>query len=555
MTINRRPLLFIVFVVVSSMAAGTWMGRAAAQSADSVGDSSEHDLRRWILTPPPPKAPRINGARIYGQRPGRPFLFTVPATGERPIQFSADGLPEGLSIDKQTGQIRGVAPPAGEYTVTLHAANAQGSDTKPLRIVIGDTIALTPPMGWNSWNCWGPNVDAEKVRRSAQAMVDSGLINHGWTYINIDDAWQAAERGGPFHAIQGNDKFPNMQELCDEVHGMGLKVGIYSTPWVTSYAGYIGGSADNPEGAWTPPENRRNRLHGEYSFAANDARQWAAWGIDYLKYDWNPKSSIPRESVEVFHGHLAAMADALRKSGRDIIYSYSNSMPFEYIGDVRNELNCWRTTGDINDTWWRVVNIGVSQSRWAPYSGPGHWNDPDMLVVGYVDVGRGRNLHPSRLTPDEQYTHISLWSLLASPMLIGCDMTRLDEFTLSLLTNDEVLAIDQDPLGKQATRVSQSGPEVTISQRGRPDRTNTQRQNQIWARELEDGAQAVGLFNLGSEPTEVTITWADIGVEGRQVIRDLWRQKNLGTFDSEFSATVAPHGVVFVKVSPEIVAP
>jgi alpha-galactosidase len=555
MTIKDCYGCLIVFVLMLSLTFGGWSGRATAQSADDAVKPPGSNLRHSILTPPPPKTPRINGARIYGQRPGRPFLFTVPTTGERPIEYSADGLPDGLSIDRETGRIRGTAPPAGEYLVTLHAGNDLGSDSKPLKIVIGDSIALTPPLGWNSWNCWGPNVDAAKVRHSAQAMVDSGLINHGWTYVNIDDAWQASARGGPFNAIQGNEKFPDMQALCDEVHAMGLKIGIYSTPWKTSYAGYVGGSADNPEGAWKRPENRRIRLHGKYSFATNDANQWAAWGIDYLKYDWNPKSSNPPESVEEFHGHVATMAEALRKSGRDVIYSYSNSMPFEYVRDVSNELNCWRTTGDINDTWWRVVNIGFSQSRWAPMSGPGHWNDPDMLVVGYVDVGRGRNLHLSRLTPDEQYMHISLWSLLASPLLIGCDMTRLDDFTLNLLTNDEVLAINQDPLGKQATRVSQSGPEVTSSQPGRPDRTNKQQQKQIWARKLEDGSMAVGLFNLGMEPTKVAVTWSDVDLEGKQVVRDLWRQKDLGTFASEFSSTVAPHGVVLVKVSPETVAP
>ncbi len=411
-------------------------------------------------------------------------------------------------------------------------------------------------MGWNSWNCWGPMVSAEKVRQSAHAMADSGLINHGWTYINIDDAWQG-RRGGPFNGIQPNEKFPDMKALCDEVHSLGLKIGIYSTPWVTSYAGYVGGSADNPEGNWPPAEddgnNRRRRHHGEYSFAENDAKQWAAWGLDYLKYDWNPRSSTPPEPPDLFLKHTAAMADALRHSGRDLVYSYSNSMPFDDIAQEAPLLNCWRTTGDIRDNWWSIVNIGFSQNRWAKFSSPGHWNDPDMLVVGYVDVGRGRNLHPSGLTPDEQYTHITLWSLLAAPLLIGCDMSRLDDFTLNLLSNDEVLAVDQDELGREATVVSEHGYPVQISRRGR-NQTRTVQPLQVWARPLADGSHAVGLFNLGETAAEVTVKFSEAGIKSqpsgeKHPVRDLWRQKDLGRFQESFSITVAPHGAELVKIS------
>ena len=499
-----------------------------------------------IRTPKPPATPRINGPGVFGVRPGHPFLYRIPATGERPLEFAVDDLPAGLKVDSANGQITGSLAKPGEHVVTLRAKNAKGGDAKKFKIVVGETIALTPPLGWNSWNCWGPMVDAEKVRQSARAMVESGLINHGWTYINIDDAWQAPERGGPFNAIQGNEKFPDMKGLCDEVHGLGLKIGIYSTPWATSYAGYIGGSSDDPNGAWTKGEGRHT---GKISFAGNDAKQWAAWGIDYMKYDWNPKSSNPRESLEEFHGKVATMSGALRKSGRDILFSYSNSMPFEWINEVASLLNCWRTTGDIHDQWWSIVNIGFSQNRWAKASAPGHWNDPDMLVVGYVDVGKGRNLHPSRLTPDEQYTHITLWSLLASPLLIGCDMTRLDDFTVNLLCNDEVIAVNQDALGKQATLVSALGDEITVKRPGR-DQTREVTPLQVWARPLEDGSLAVGLFNLGDEPAKVTAKWSDLNISGKQRVRDVWRQKHLGEFDGEFALTVPPHGAEMVRVIP-----
>jgi alpha-galactosidase len=513
-------------------------------AADSVTKNSPIDQRRYILTPPAPATARINGPKVYGQRPSRPFHYTVPATGERPLQFAAESLPTGLEIDSASGQITGSVATPGEYLVTLTATNSKGSDTRSLKIIIGESIALTPPMGWNSWNCWAKAVDQEKVLRAAHALRNTGLADHGYTYVNIDDAWQD-RRGGEFQAIQPNEKFPDIHGLCDEIHRLGLKAGIYSTPWKTSYAVYIGGSSDSPRGAWEPPANPRVTggrgpwSHGKYSYAENDAKQWAAWGFDYLKYDWNPND------VE----HVEEMANALRSSGRDVVFSLSNSAPFQHAADWARLANCWRTTGDIRDSWWSVSSIGFSQSRWTQYGGPGHWNDPDMLVVGHV--GWGPRLHPSKLTPDEQYTHVSLWCLLAAPLLLGHDLDRMDEFTLSLLTNDEVIAVDQDPLGKPATRIAQSGPEIAISQPKRPDRVNRQLQRQVWARPLEDGSWAVGLFNLGDESTRVSAKWSDLGLQGSYVARDLWRQKDLGSYTGEFSAEVQPHGVTLVRLTQE----
>src|SRR4051812_33673730 len=254
-----------------------WGAEGASSAPAAAVDLSGH-----MLTPRPPDSPRINGPTVYGQRPGRPFLYRIPATGKRPMTFAADGLPTGLSLDSNTGQISGKVDKEGEYPATLRASNENGTVEKKFKIVIGDTIALTPPMGWNSWNCWAKDVDQEKVLASAKAMVDKGLINHGWTYINIDDSWQG-KRGGDFQGIQPNEKFPDMKGLADQIHDMGLKIGIYSTPWVTSYAGFVGGSADNEKGEWSPPANPRERINGKFSFAENDAKQWAAWGIDYLK--------------------------------------------------------------------------------------------------------------------------------------------------------------------------------------------------------------------------------------------------------------------------------
>jgi len=470
-----------------------------------------------ILTPKPVAAPRITGPRIFGVRPDSPFLFRVTATGQRPMKFSAKGLPSGLTIEKKTGQITGSITKAGEYPVTLFARNAKGQAEREFKIVVSNLIALTPPMGWNSWNCWAGSVDADKVLRSARAMVTSGLADHGWTYINIDDTWQG-KRTGHNKALQGNHKFQDIKGLCDQIHGMGLKVGIYSTPWITSYAGFPGGSSNNENGDWKDPQDSGKWVHGKYRFHENDAHQWAEWGIDYLKYDWH-LLDVP---------HVSDMATALRWCGRDILYSLSNSAPFDHAADWARLANCWRTTGDITDTWESMNGIGFSQDKWKKFAAPGHWNDPDMLVVGHV--GWGPNLHPTKLTPNEQYTHITLWCLLSAPLLLGCDLEKLDEFTLNLLTNDEVLDVNQDPLGKQAGRIS-----VTNDL-------------EVWSKDLEDGSKAVGMFNRGFLDSSITAKWSDLGISGKYIVRDLWQQKDLGEFSDQFTTQVSVHGAVMIRI-------
>jgi alpha-galactosidase len=512
------------WLLVAALAGGLTV--RSTRAADTADGSST------ILTPPAPATPRINGPNVFGVRPGSPFLYTIPATGDRPMQFTVDNLPAGLSLDPTTGQITGTLQRAGEYKVTLRASSTIGAAQKAFRIVAGRDIALTPAMGWNSWNCWGPSVDQQKVLRSARAMAASGLINHGWTYINIDDTWQG-KRTGPGHALQGNEKFPDMQALCREIHSLGLKAGIYSTPWVTSYAKFPGGSSDNADGSWSQAlANEAGHRHGKYSFEAADARQWAAWGFDYLKDDWNPLD-VP---------HVSAMSKALRKSGRDIVFSLSNSSPFDHAADWARWANSWRTTSDIWEKWvtpgefWQygVSEIAFNQDRWTPYAGPGHWNDPDMLVVGYV--GWGPDLHKTSLTPDEQYTHISMWCLLSAPLLIGCDLERLDDFTVNLLCNDEVLALDQDALGKQARRVATAGPV------------------DVYLKDLEDGSKAVGFFNRDSTAQDLAFDkFYFIGFPGPVHIRDLWRQMDLpdlhDTTKEKFKLTVPAHGVQLYKMT------
>ena len=489
----------------------------------------------YILTPKTPDTPRINGTKVLGVRPGNPVLYTIAATGKRPMTFSAQNLPEGLRCDASSGQITGVIKQEGTHRVTLATKNELGQAEGELRIIVGDTICLTPPMGWNSWNCWADAVDEAKVRAASKAMVETGLINHGWMYVNIDDTWQGL-RGGEFNAIQPNEKFPDIKGLSDYIHGLGMKLGIYSTPWITSYARYCGGSSDTKDGIWKKEEmsNAKFWRHGQYSFEENDAKQWGQWRIDYLKYDWNPNNVEATEK----------MKKALAMCGRDIILSLSNSAPFNMAAEWARLANCWRTTGDITDLWASVVSyIGLSQDRWQQFAGPGHWNDPDMLVVGLV--GWGPDLHPTRLKPDEQYTHISLWALLSAPMLLGCDLSKLDDFTLNLLTNDEVIAVNQDPLGRQARQLASRG------------------ETKIWVKDLEDGSKAVGLFYIATpkkdpadyfnwenhDKTTVVLSGSDLGMEGKFKVRDLWRQRDLGIFEHRFEAEVPYHGVVLVRVT------
>lgn len=450
----------------------------------------------------------IHGPRVYGSTPGKPFLFLIPATGVGPLTYAAKNLPDGLKLDPATGVISGSLKKDGETVVELSVKGPKGSASRKLKIVGGkDAIGLTPQLGWNSWNVWGLSVDADKTKAAARSMIESGLAAHGFSYVNIDDGWEAPERAADGEIVT-NKKFPDMKEVADYVHSLGLKIGIYSSPGPRTCGGYL----------------------GSYQHEVQDAEIYAKWGIDYLKYDWCSYSTIAKNSsLEELKKPYFVMRDALRNTSRDIFYSlcqYGMGEVWKWGAEVGG--NSWRTTGDINDSWGSLDGIGFSQNGHEVYAGPGHWNDPDMLVVG--KVGWGPTLHPTRLTKNEQILHITLWALVSSPMLIGCDMTQLDEFTLDLLTNDDVLGVHQDPLGKPAGRKAREG------------------MFEVWARPLADGTIAVGLFNRFVSGAEITVNWADLGISGSQPVRDLWQKKDIGTFDGSFKAYVPAHGAVMVKI-------
>ncbi len=460
----------------------------------------------YFLTPPESPRPRINGARVVGVRPGSPFIFRIPATGQAPLAYAVRDLPAGLTLDSVTGVISGSVTAPGDYRVTLRAANALGSDERKLEIRVGDAIALTPPMGWNSWNVYGLRVDEAKVRASADALLSSGLAAHGWTYVNIDDGWEAEHRA-PNGEIASNAKFPDMSGLSTYLHERGLRFGIYSSPGPLTCGGFV----------------------GSYQHERQDAEVYARWGIDYLKYDLCSYMTLMTKepTLEEHQRPYLLMNEALRAEPRDIVYSlcqYGLRDVWTWGPVVGG--NSWRTTGDIEDEWKSVQDIAARQDAPAPFAKPGHWNDPDMLVVGFV--GWGGAPHPSRLTPDEQYSHISLWSLLAAPLLLGNDLTRLDAFTRNLLTNDEVVAVDQDPLGSAARRVL--------------DRDGWQ----VWVRPLADGRQVFGVFNLGEEFRTLPLDPVALGLTPDVPLRDLWRQKAVGTLRAGYPARVPAHGVLLL---------
>lgn len=365
--------------------------------------------------------------------------------------------------------------------------------TSTLALVARDKIAATPPMGWNSWNHFAERVDDTTIRATADALVSTGLRDAGYIYLNIDDTW--AGKRDANGVIHPNEKFPDMKALADYVHSKGLKLGIYSGPGPKTCAGY----------------------EGSLGHEEQDAQTYAQWGIDYLKYDW---CQPPPQRVDDMKNAYTKMHEALVKTGRPIVLSlcqYGWHKVWEWAPSVGG--NLWRTTGDITDRYNAMAEIGFNQNGLEKFAGPGHWNDPDMLEVGNGGMNE-----------DEYRTHFSLWAMLAAPLIMGNDLTRMTPYTVEILTNREVIAVDQDPLGKQGFRVAQEGP------------------FEVWMKPMSDGSKVVGLFNRQRTAEQITANFAAIGIHGEATVRDLWLKKDAGTFKNSYSAYVPPHGVVLVRI-------
>ncbi|MFO1477840.1 MAG: glycoside hydrolase family 27 protein [Verrucomicrobiota bacterium] len=375
-------------------------------------------------------------------------------------------------------------------------SQAQPPLTKPLPALMelpANGLAKTPPMGWNSWNHFGCAIDDATVRSVADAMATNGMAAAGYKYINIDDGWQAGRDGSG--RIVPNTKFPDMKALADYVHSKGLKLGIYSSPGPKTCGGY----------------------EGSFGHEEQDAKTYAEWGIDYLKYDWCSAARVYREDqVRIVYQKMGA---ALAKCGRPIVYSFC-----EYgMGDVWTwgplaGGNLWRTTGDIQDNWKSMSEIGFNQGRLAVYAGPGHWNDPDML-----EVGNGG------MTPVEYRTHFSLWCLLAAPLLAGNDLRNMTADTAEILTNHEAIAINQDSLGQQGHPILKRGV------------------IEAWSKPLENGATAIGIFNRGDSTESVQVTWKDLGLKtAPKSLRDLWEHNDIAPAADGWGGMVVSHGVVLL---------
>jgi alpha-galactosidase len=520
MTIAKNRL---VPVAVLALTIGWSPTRTHAAEAKLVAIPPEP---RVILTPKPPETPRINGPRIFGVGPGHPFLFTIPVTGERPMRFAVDKLPQGLDVDAHSGQITGQLRKPGEYEVTLRAANRLGKAKRKFKIVCGDALALTPHMGWNSWYVWEGRVTDKIIREAADAMVANGMINHGYQYVNIDDCW-AVKPGSGDPALGGeprddqgkvnaNARFPDMKALTDYIHAQGLKAGIYTSPGRLTCAGHV----------------------GAYEHEEFDVQRFVEWGFDFLKYDWCSYGDIAKNPNRAdLEKPYRLIGDILHRQSRDIVLNlcqYGMGNVWEWGKAVGG--HSWRTAGDLGGSFQEIPKAlfrdgfdVYARNQLHKFGGPGGWNDPDYLLLGYLSNWQGGTaLTP--LTPNEQYTHVSLWCLLAAPLIFSGDMARLDDFTLSLLTNDEVLEVDQDPLGQPGFRASQHD------------------QREVWAKNMDDGTKAVGLFNRGETEATVTAKWSELGLVGKQIVRDLWRQQDLGKFADEFTATVPRHGVVLIRM-------
>jgi len=364
-------------------------------------------------------------------------------------------------------------------------------------------LASTPPMGWNSWNKFGCNVSEDLIRQMADAMVKSGMKDAGYQYIVIDDCWQV-ERDRDGNIVPDPKHFTSgIKALADYVHSRGLKFGIYSDAGSMTCA------------------KRPGSLGHEYQ----DALQYAAWGVDYLKYDWCNTTTQDAKAA------YALIRNALNASGRPIVLSmceWGTAKPWLWGKSIGG--NLWRTSGDISDMWQSkdkdhlgMLDILDLQVGLESYAGPGHWNDPDML-----EVGNGG------MTTDEYRAHFSLWSLLAAPLLAGNDLRDMKPEIHDILTNKEVIAVNQDPLGSEGRRVRKDGG------------------LEVWAKQMQDGSRSVVLLNRDTSEKEITVSWEDIGYPGHlsASVRDLWRAKDLGQYKEKFSARVAPHSVVMVKVAP-----
>jgi alpha-galactosidase len=416
---------------------------------------------------------------------------------ERKTKYEGRITSEGLAISTpgERGAVRELLAKRVSTEAPKVTSPAPRIRLAPPANVPSNGLAKMPPMGWNSWNKFQARVNDKVVREVASAMAANGMKDAGYLYVNIDDTWEGTRdaQGN----IRANEKFPDMKALADYVHSLGLKLGIYSSPGPKTCAGF----------------------EGSYQHEDQDAKTFAAWGIDYLKYDWCSASRV--FEVSSMPAVYAKMGDALLHSGRPIVYSLCQYGMLN-VGEWGRRAggNLWRTTRDIRDTWASMTDNGFEkQAGLEKYAGPGSWNDPDML-----EIGNGA------MSLEEYRVHMSLWSILAAPLMAGNDLRDMPADIAAILTNKEVIAVDQDSLSKQGSRVAKNGD------------------GEVWSKPLAGGAMAVGLFNRGTEAMKITVQWSDLGITGAKGVRDLWAHSDRGTVSGSYAADVPPHSLVMIKI-------
>jgi alpha-galactosidase len=487
-------LLLLAFPSFADSLSGTWLSRFTAPGG----------AKRELLL-----ALKVDGSRVEGETetPTRLAPLVEGTTDGTSFKAIAQSIWDGKlarrpiegKLEGEVLKVRIQAWPGGpmaDYEMRQVSKSTELPKAKPLPLpelveLKWDGLAKTPPMGWNTWNKFACRVSDQLIRETADSMAATGMRDAGYQYINIDDCWQG-ERDAKGNIQPDTNRFPDMKALADYVHSKGLKLGIYSSPGPKTCAGY----------------------EGSYGYEEQDARTYAAWGIDYLKYDWCSAGKLYR--YDEMRAAFQKMGTALRATGRPIVYSicqYGLADVWEWGPKAGGHL--WRTTEDIGDNWKTVAEIGFEkQEGLAKWAGPGRWNDPDML-----EVGNGG------MTADEYRTHMSLWALLAAPLLAGNDLRSMTAETKGILLNKEVIAVDQDTLGKQGYRVWKEGTQ------------------EIWTKPLADGSLAIGLFERGEKASTLALDWAKLGLANPKRLRDLWAHRDVkaGSFQ------VPAHGVVLIR--------
>jgi len=516
-----------------------WIPAVNAGTFDArIGDKE-------ILTPPAPAAPRINGPALYGARPGRQFVYRIPTQGLRPMRFEVKDLPAGLVLDADKGIITGLTPGKnGDYAMTFMAENSHGKARHPFKLVVGDKLALTPPAGWNSWGGYMLMVSDKVMRQAADLMVEKGLADVGFQYVSIDDCWMrispenhaARDEGrkkkhegfdydgliGEERDAQGNilpnRNFPDMKAMVDHIHGYGLKAGLYSSPGPVTCQTFAGSYGHEPQ----------------------DAEQYARWGFDLLKYDQCSGGKIlgalkrknpDFKPVEFWE----PMAEALRSQDRDVLFNlceYGDSDPWTWAHQL--DIQSWRTGGDLNHnvkTYFSEALRLATDLR--AYSKPGQWNDPDFMYIHKIRDHR-HMVAPSVEIPldtNQRYQYVTLWSIICAPFFFSCDLDVIDEFTIRLLANADVVGINQDELGKVAEVVRRTDDEV------------------VMIKPLADGSRAVALFNRNAtSEAEIKLDAAWLGSPAPAVILDAWRQRNVPGLKAGDTVRLSPNGVALFVI-------